>query len=318
MCGIAGVIYRGGTRPIGRDMARMLQSMKHRGPDSTGYALYGPPSDDYVMRVKLADANTPRDFGFADRLRRSRAEVRRRVLAHGARIDELTDETEYALSIRFSVDADGNGDGDAAGLKLLADRIEDVRGVEVLSLGHVLEIVKDLGDAESVAARYGLDDFVGTHAIGHVRMATESEVDISGAHPYWAYPFADIAVVHNGQLTNYFEWRRRLERSGHRFQSECDSEIIAVYLAERMHGGDSLEAAMRASLEELDGVFTYICVTADALGMAKDELAAKPLVLYEADDLVALASEEIAIRAIVDREIDTYDPFEGEVMVWTR
>ena len=52
--------------------------------------------------------------------------------------------------------------------------------------------------------------------------------------------------------------------------------------------------------------------------MNKDELAAKPLVLYEADDLVALASEEIAIRAVVDREIYTYDPFEGEVMVWTR
>ena len=52
--------------------------------------------------------------------------------------------------------------------------------------------------------------------------------------------------------------------------------------------------------------------------MAKDERAAKPLVLYEADDLVALASEEVAIRQIVDREIDTYDPYEGEVMVWQR
>ena len=47
-------------------------------------------------------------------------------------------------------------------------------------------------------------------------------------------------------------------------------------------------------------------------------MAAKPLVLYESDDVVALASEEIAIRAIVDREIDTYDPYEGEVMVWQR
>ena len=56
---------------------------------------------------------------------------------------------------------------------------------------------------------------------------------------------------------------------------------------------------MRQSLEELDGVFTYVCVTKDALGVAKDEMAAKPLVLYEADDLVALASEEIAIRAII-------------------
>ena len=193
-----------------------------------------------------------------------------------------------------------------------------MRGAEVLSIGRSLQIIKDLGDAETVAAEYRLDTFEGSHALGHVRMATESDVDISGAHPYWAYPFPDVAVVHNGQLTNYFYWRRRLERSGHRFQSENDSEIIAVYLAEQMAEGASLEDSMRRSLEELDGVFTYICVTGEELGMAKDELAAKPLVLYESDDLVALASEEVAIRQVVDHEIDTYDPYEGEVMVWQR
>ena len=188
----------------------------------------------------------------------------------------------------------------------------------MLSLGHSLEIIKDLGDAEAVSTQYDIGHFQGTHAIGHVRMATESDVDISGAHPYWAYPFSDVAVVHNGQLTNYFQWKRRLERSGHRFQSECDSEIIAVYLAEKMSDGATLEDAMRESLEELDGVFTYIAVTEDALGVAKDEMAAKPLVLYEGEEMVALASEEIAIRAIIDHEIDTYDPFEGEVLVWQR
>jgi glutamate synthase domain-containing protein 1 len=310
MCGIAGIIYRDGTHDIGREMTRMLQSMKHRGPDSTGFALYGPPANgSYAMRVKLADANTPRDFEFHDRLVRHRAEVERRLVAVGARDAEFEDSTEYAFNVTFGYDGD---------LKLLADRVENVPGAEVLSIGHSLQIVKDLGDAEQVADEYRLSGFVGSHAIGHVRMATESDVDISGAHPYWAYPFSDIAVVHNGQLTNYFAWRRRLERSGHRFQSECDSEIIAVYLAEKMAEGASLEDAMRESLDELDGVFTYICVTDDALGMAKDELAAKPLVLYEADDLVALASEEVAIRQIVDREIDTYDPYEGEVMVWQR
>jgi glutamate synthase domain-containing protein 1 len=309
MCGIAGLIYRDGQDTIGRDMARMLQSMKHRGPDSTGYALYRPPSDGYVMHVKLADANTPRDFEFHDRLQRHRAEVERRLVAAGARNAAYRDATEYAFTVTFDYDGD---------LKDLADRVEDVSGAEVLSLGHALEIVKDLGDAETVAADYGLAQFAGTHAIGHCRMATESDVDISGAHPYWAYPFSDIAVVHNGQLTNYHQWRRRLERSGHRFQSECDSEIIAVYLAEQMHEGASLQDAMRQSLDELDGVFTYLCVTGDALGMAKDGLAAKPLVLYESDDLVALASEEIAIRAVIDREIETYDPDEGEVMVWRR
>jgi glutamine phosphoribosylpyrophosphate amidotransferase len=109
-----------------------------------------------------------------------------------------------------------------------------------------------------------------------------------------------------------------LTRAGHRFQSECDSEIIAVYLAEQMSQGRTLEEAMHHSLEDLDGVFTYICVTEDSLGVAKDELGAKPLVLYEDDDIVALASEEIAIRQVLDREIKTHDPYEGEVRVWTR
>jgi hypothetical protein len=310
VCGIAGIIYRDGRHEIGRDMTRMLQSMKHRGPDSTGYALYGETNGAYVMRYTLADANDPRDFEFDERIDRHQRQVLDRLKHLGADIKGVEEETDYAYRVLF--DYAGNG------LKELADRIEDVPGAEVLSLGHSLEIIKDLGDAETVSEQYKLGAFDGTHAIGHVRMATESDVDISGAHPYWAYPFSDVAVVHNGQLTNYFQWRRRLERSGHRFQSECDSEIIAVYLAEKMSAGASLEDAMRDSLDELDGVFTYIAVTDDALGVAKDEMAAKPLVLYEGDELVALASEEIAIRAVVDREIDTYDPYEGEVMVWQR
>jgi glutamate synthase domain-containing protein 1 len=311
MCGIAGIIYREGAHEVGLDMTRMLQSMKHRGPDSTGYALYGAPQDGLVvMRYTLADANTPRDFEFDDRIDRHQRQVLQRLKVMGATVHEVDEETQYAYRIAFEM---RNGS-----LKELADRIEDIPDAEVLSLGHSLEIVKDLGDAESVCDQYDLAGFKGTHAIGHVRMATESDVDISGAHPYWAYPFNDIAVVHNGQLTNYFQWKRRLERSGHRFQSECDSEIIAVYLAEKMSEGADLEQAMQDSLEELDGVFTYIAVTADALGVAKDEMAAKPLVLYEADDVVALASEEIAIRAIVDHEIETYDPYEGMVMAWQR
>ena len=311
MCGIAGIIHRDGSSPIGDEMTSMLQAMKHRGPDSTGFALYGAPTAEWVMRVKLADANTPRDFDFDERLARNRAEVQRRLRTMGARFEGIEELNPTTFDVRVAYDADD--------LKALVDQVEDVsRDAEVLSLGHSLEIVKDLGDAQTVSRGYGLERFQGTHAIGHARMATESDVDISNAHPYWAYPFSDVAVVHNGQLTNYHDWRRRLERNGHRFQSECDSEIIAVYLAERMHDGLSLEDAMRQSMEDLDGVFTYICVTEDALGMAKDELAAKPLVLYESDDVVVLASEEIAIRRIIPREIDTYDPFEGEVMVWTR
>jgi glutamate synthase domain-containing protein 1 len=311
MCGIAGVIYRDGAdHELGVDMTRMLQSMKHRGPDSTGYALYHPVTNgDLILRYKLADANDARDFEFAGRLVAKRHEVEARLAELGGELEELEADTEYAFRAKLRYDGD---------LKTLADYLEEVPGCEVLSLGKSLDIVKDLGDAEEVAKQYHLERVHGTHGIGHVRMATESDVDISGAHPYWAYPFPDVAVVHNGQLTNYFHWKRRLERSGHRFQSECDSEIIAVYLAEKMAEGAHLEDAMRQSLDELDGVFTYICVTEDALGVAKDEMAAKPLVLYESDGLVALASEEIAIRAIIDHEIETHDPYEREVLVWTR
>ena len=309
MCGIAGIIYRngGGERQVGRDMTAMLQAMKHRGPDSTGYALYRGNEDSFVMHVKLSEP-TERDPDIDQRMARQRAEVEARIKAAGARVHDISEQAR-TMTVTFDFDGD---------VKAVADATERVRNTEVLSLGRSLEIVKDLGDAETVASEYGLDKFTGTHAIGHARMATESDVDIANAHPYWAYPFPDVAVVHNGQLTNFHDWRRRLTRAGHRFQSDCDSEIIAVYLAEKMSKGKSLEDAMRDSLEELDGVFTYICVTEDALGVAKDVLGAKPLVLYEDDELVALASEEIAIRQVLDREIETHDPYEGEVKVWSR
>jgi len=307
MCGIAGVIHRDGASDIGAELTAMLQSMKHRGPDSTGYALYGPPGDFVVIRFVLAEPNKSTGFGMAERLERSRAEVESRLAKIGAEVAAVTNDTGYAFRavIRYGGD-----------LKPLADYLEDVPGCEVLSLGSSLEIIKDLGDATTVTDQYGLGDFRGTHGIGHVRMATESEVDLASAHPYWAYPFADVAVVHNGQLTNYHQWKRRLERSGHRFQSECDSEIIAVYLAEQMSGGLSLETAMKNSLDDLDGVFTYVCVTGRELGVAKDEMAAKPLVLFESDELVAVATEEVAIRALVKREVETRDPYEREVLVW--
>ncbi len=73
---------------------------------------------------------------------------------------------------------------------------------------------------------------------------------------------------------------------------------------------------MLDSIDDFDGVFTYLVATSDSLGMAKDVMAAKPMVLYEQGDLIVLASEEVAIRSIFPSEIDTWDPYEGEVRVW--
>ena len=309
MCGIAGLIHRGKNSDVGSELTSMLQALRHRGPDSTGFALYGNPTEsEHIIRFKLAEqADLKTGFQIHDEIKERQAEVDRRMEEMGARVTEKDIATEYARRYRFTFDGD---------MKRLADYIEDVEEVEILSIGQGLELIKDLGDANTVSGQYDLGGFEGTHAIGHTRMATESDVDIRSAHPYWAYPFNDIALVHNGQLTNYWGFRREMERRGHRFVSNCDSELIAVYIADRIDQGDDLEAAMKRSVDELDGVFTYVVATEDKLGMAKDVMAAKPMVIYESDEFVALASEEVAIRSVFPHEIDTYDPYEGEVRVW--
>ena len=309
MCGIAGLIHRGKTVNIGSEMTAMLQSMKHRGPDSSGYAVYGLPSPgELILRFKVAEQeDMHRGFEIHHQVKERRAEVDNRIRSLGGQIIDAQEATEYAYRYRVHYEGD---------LRRFSDFIEDVEGAEILSIGNALELIKDLGDAHRVCEQYKLNNFIGTHAIGHVRMATESDVDICSAHPFWAYPFKDIAVVHNGQLTNYWGKRRDLERKGHRFMSNCDSELISVYLADKLNEGYPLEKAMKGSIEELDGVFTYIVATSDSLGMAKDVMAAKPMVLYESDDCIALASEEVAIRSIFPYEIETSDPYDGEVRVW--
>jgi len=309
MCGIAGIIHRGKKSNVGAEMTSMLMALKHRGPDSTGFAVYGPPdSDDYVVRVKVAeqeDMDTGHDI--LDRIAERIGEVERRLELHGATIKETDQATAYAM--RYVISHDGN-------VEEMAKHIEEIDDVEILSLGNGLELIKDLGDADVVSDAYGLGQFNGSHAIGHTRMATESDVDIRSAHPYWAFPYNDISVVHNGQITNYWIMRREMERKGHRFMSDCDSELLAVYTAHNLAHGVSLEDSLTRSIDEIDGVFTYLVATGDQLGMAKDAMAAKPLVLYESDELIAMASEEVAIRSILPQEIDTYDPYDEEVRVW--
>ena len=311
MCGIAGVIHRDGPTNVGREMTAMLQSLRHRGPDSTGFAMYGVSAPDYyVMRLKLAEQEDyAKDPHIRQKIRARQAEVDRTLDELGAVTVKATEVTPYAFryQLRYAGDT-----------RQLAKDIEQIEGAEVLSFGSALELIKDLGDASRVSDQYGLAAFKGTHGIGHTRMATESDVDIRSAHPYWAYPYNDIAVVHNGQITNYWIMRREMERLGHRFMSNCDSELLAVYTANNLEQGATLEDSLKASIKEIDGVFTYIVATDKELGMAKDTMAAKPMVLFESDNLVALASEEVAIRAIVPREIDTSDPYDEEVRVWQR
>jgi len=311
MCGIAGLIHRDISVNIGSELQSMLQALKHRGPDSTGYALYADnDGQNFIMRFKVGENVGEGSNAVNEEV--SVYDERKKIVDKnlsdlGAIIVKEERLTPYSFRYEIKYDKD---------LMEFSKKIESAEMTEILSIGKSLELIKDIGDAKEVCDRYNLDKITGTHAIGHARMATESGVDIKSAHPFWGYPFSDVSVVHNGQLTNYWNNRRALENKGMRFMSECDSELIAVYLAEKMRNDATLEEGMKDSLKGLDGVFTYFVATKDSLGMAKDTMAAKPLVLYESDNLVAMGSEEIAIRSILPQEIDTYDPFDGEVKVW--
>ena len=309
MCGIAGIIHRGKSSNVGSEMTAMLTALKHRGPDSSGFAVYGiPKADDYLMRIKVAEQeDMGKGHGIMELIEQRIIEVENILSDHGATIKERDNATPYALRLVIS---------QKDKIEDMAKHIEEIDGVEILSLGNALELIKDLGDASTVSEQYGLGTFEGTHAIGHTRMATESDVDIRSAHPYWAFPYNDISVVHNGQITNYWMMRREMERMGHRFMSDCDSELLAVYTAHNLADGWQLEDSLKESVEKIDGVFTYLVATRNQLGMAKDSMAAKPLVLFEGDDMIAMASEEVAIRSILPQEIDTYDPYDEEVRVW--
>ena len=87
-------------------------------------------------------------------------------------------------------------------------------------------------------------------------------------------------------------------------------------MAERIKSGLSLDEAIRESIEVLDGTFTYLVSTNDGIGYAKDSWSAKPLVIMETEDRVAVASEETALLSVFQDEIDRFEPQEKECMTW--
>jgi methylamine---glutamate N-methyltransferase subunit A len=299
MCGIAGFFYKDAesTGALGRTLVDMCQEMYRRGTDSVGFALYGAPTDGgFVLRVQLEDGAEPG--------------TDESVVAVARQLVEVRDAKFTGPNVRLVVDSDLKG--------TLADSIESgVPGARVFSVGRSMEVIKDLGSAEDVDAVYHVSSFEGTHGIGHTRMATESQVDIAHSHPFWARPFPDIAVVHNGTITNYHKLRRLLENKGRQFATHNDSEVIAVYLADKLESGESLESALRSSVSDLDGTFAYLVSTKEGIGLARDQFATKPLLYAEDEELVILASEECAIRRVLrDPRLQPHELQAKEVRWW--
>ena len=309
MCGIAGFWDKTANEQaaVGQNIFKMLQALGCRGPDSAGVALYSQQHDgDLVLRIKLGEHGN-----FAERAQ----QIAQRVQQGGSTLGEVSTTAEY---LRLVLDRPSDD------LRQLERLIEaESADVEVVSIGHHLEIVKQVGSPQALDAAYGVKQIVGTHGIGHTRLSTESRVDLSHSQPFWAHGYPDLATVHNGHITNYDKLRRQYEQRGVRFYTHNDSEIIGIYLGEQMAKGLNLEAAMQASLIDFDGAFSYLAATADEFGYAKDPFALKPLLVTETATFVAIATEEVAIRAAFadDGQGGSYKVREAqakEVCVWRR
>jgi methylamine---glutamate N-methyltransferase subunit A len=298
MCGIAGVFFKrsDSNHVLGQALVDMLDGCQHRGPDSTGFALYEDGIQGLRLRF-LVDAEGDAAV----------ARIRQALTDHGAAI-----AWESREGATFVVDVSYSGE-----IRPFAYAME--HAAKLVSIGSALDIIKDVGSSHHLDDVYHIGEIRGSHGIGHVRLATESDVKPEAAHPFWATGFADVAIVHNGQITNYWKMRRRLEARGFEFRTDNDSELIAVYIADKLAKGIALEDALAESVDDLDGTFSFLVSTKEGIGYAKDRLAAKPMVMYEDDTLVAIASEEVSLnRLFPGRALSTSEPAPGTHQTWSR
>jgi glutamate synthase domain-containing protein 1 len=305
MCGIAGYLHLSNgsstepAPPVGRIVLSMIEALGCRGPDSAGVALCGPQHpESLVLRVKLGEHGDLAAFA-------AEAEC-------AAARFHATGFTQTGSYLRFAVPV-------ATDLNDLTAAIEAVSpDMEVVSAGTTLEILKQVGSPSKLEGTHRVSEFQGTHGLGHTRLSTESRVDLSHSQPFWGHGCPDLAVVHNGHITNYHQLRRKYEQVGVRFYTENDSEIIGIYLARHLNAGKSLESGLQSMLRDMDGSFSCLVLTARELGFVKDPFAFKPLVVAETDRFVALATEEVAIRAAIPGDYAVREAQVKEFKVWQR
>jgi methylamine---glutamate N-methyltransferase subunit A len=307
MCGIMGYFRKepGSDDHLGATMLGMLEALGGRGPDSSGAALVGAATHrGYIVRVQAGDEQELSDQA----IEANRQSIR--IFAQA--LDEAYDISGSGAYMRFMV----AGEID---LPALTSAIESLgEGIEVLSIGRAMELSKEVGSPRLLESKHHVSAFSGSHAIGHTRLCTESTVDLSHSQPFWGRGASDVAIVHNGHITNYHQLRRKYEQRGVRFVTENDSEVLAVYLAESLNQGATLRQGLEGILRNMDGAFSCLAVTATEMGFVKDPYAFKPLVVAETDKFVAVATEEIAIRSAIPGDYKVSEAQVGEVRVWSR
>jgi methylamine---glutamate N-methyltransferase subunit A len=298
MCGIVGLFAKSAEieESLGEHLAAMLAQMNDRGPDSAGIAVYRDQAPPGSSKLTVFSADALQDWdALADEL--------------GKTFGGSPEPSIRASHAVFVVEADAD---EAEGWIRSAHP-----ALRVMSAGQTIEIYKEVGRPEEFIRQFALEDFHGTHALGHTRMATESRVTTAGSHPFSTG--LDVCLVHNGSLSNHNRLREVLRREGIEFQTDNDTEVAAGYMAWRLHEGASLQEALEGCLEDLDGFYTFLVGTADGFAVLRDPIACKPAVLAETDDWVAMASEWRAIAVLPGAASATaWEPAPGIVYAWER
>lgn len=283
MCGICGVMVdHGKDADIGTLLAKMAESQQIRAQDSTGFALYSKvPHPKTLLNI---------------------------IRTQGSNGTNTNNGTKFILEQIAAEDSERDS---------LLSRFSQNPNIYLASVGRYMHIIKAIGLARDVAEAYNVPGWIGTHGLGHIRIATTASVTPHNAHPFGTLSYPELSVVHNGEITNYGNLRRRLELRGHKFQSDCDSELIAVFIADQLLRHGDFEKAIniflygeRRGMPAGDGPFTFIAATQDTIGVARDKFGLRKAMVgmapetVEHPSFIAIATDVSALNqvgAIYDR-----------------
>jgi methylamine---glutamate N-methyltransferase subunit A len=298
MCGIVGLFCKRPSQEhsLGALLEAMLDTMRDRGPDSAGFAVYRQDGagSDLKLTVRAPSGVDPETLAAT------------LEGAFGGSMEIVARATHAVVHLPAAQEA-----------AFRAALLRAAPGFTVVGAGRRIELYKDLGLPAEVTGRFGLGRMTGTHGIGHTRMATESAVTIDGAHPYTSGH--DICLVHNGSLSNHNALRRMLMREGLQFETENDTEVAAGYIAWRLREGDDLPTALEACLRDLDGFYTFVVGTETGFAVLRDPISCKPAVMAETDDWVAFGSEYRALVGLPGIDgARVWEPEPARVYAWDR
>jgi len=181
-------------------------------------------------------------------------------------------------------------------LYALQHRGQESAGIAAVDCGGHIMTQRDLGLVSQVFDEQSLRALGGDLAVGHVRYSTTGSNAWENSQPVWRSDRHEIALAHNGNLTNAVELHAELRERGVAFSSTSDSEIIAALIA--THPAERVEDAIADILPRLRGAFSTVVLTRDQVIGFRDPAGLRPLALGQLDDRYCLASESCAFDII--------------------